>query len=149
MLRPPEPSACGAKTERSRRTLRLGSEVLGALREQRRTQVEERLAAGPRWADLDYVFATPSGQPLDSSNVRHAFQRTLARIGLPRQRFHDLRHACATLLLEQGEELGVVSKVLGHATVGTTADVYAHLTPAMSQRAADRMDHILRRSAGA
>ncbi len=118
------------KTERSRRTLRLGSQVLGALREQRRDQLGERLAAGPRWADLDYVFATPAGQPLDSSNVLHAFQRTLARIGLPRQRFHDLRHACATLLLEQGEELGVVSKVLGHATVGTTADVYAGDVPA-------------------
>jgi len=56
-----------------------------------------------------------------------------------------MRHACATLLLEGGEELGVVSKILGHATLGTTADVYAHLTPAMSQRVADRMDAVLRR----
>jgi integrase len=54
-----------------------------------------------------------------------------------------LRHAFATLLLEQGEELGVVSKMLGHADLGTTADVYAHLTPVMARRAAERMDTVL------
>jgi len=64
-------------------------------------------------------------------------------------RFHDLRHATATLLLESGEELGVVSKVLGHSNIGTTANVYAHLTPAMTQRVADRLDGVLRRPAQA
>jgi len=48
--------------------------------------------------------------PLDSRNVTKAFQRILATAGLPHQRFHDLRHACATLLLEDGEDLGVVSR---------------------------------------
>jgi integrase len=67
-----------------------------------------------------------------------------AAASLPAQRFHDLRHACATLLLEAGEDLGVVSKLLGHANLATTADVYAHLTPAMGQRAAERIDGVLR-----
>lgn len=131
------------KTDRARRTLRLGGEVLGALRGQRTQQLEERLAAGPRWQDADFVFTTSIGTPLDSPNVTHALQAALARAGLPRQRFHDLRHACATLLLEHGEELGVVSRILGHADFATTANVYAHLTPAMLQRSADRMDAIL------
>ena len=61
------------------------------------------------------------------------------------QRFHDLRHAYATLLIEQGEELGVFSKILGHSDIGTTADVYAHLTESMTQRAADRIDVVRRR----
>nr|MBA2374468.1 tyrosine-type recombinase/integrase [Chloroflexota bacterium] len=56
----------------------------------------------------------------------------------------DLRHACATLLLEDGEELGVISRLLGHADFSTTANVYAHVTPATLQRSADRMDGILR-----
>jgi integrase len=75
--------------------------------------------------------------------VTKAFQRTLERAGLPHQRFHDLRHACATLLLEDGEDLGVVSRILGHSQIATTADVYAHLTPAMLERSAARMDAIL------
>jgi site-specific recombinase XerD len=55
----------------------------------------------------------------------------------------DLRHAFATLMIESGEDLGVVSRILVHADLSTTADVYAHLTPAMLDRAAQRMDTIL------
>jgi integrase len=46
-------------------------------------------------------------------------------------------------MLEAGEDLGVVSRALGHTTLATTADVYAHITPAMLDRAAERMDGIL------
>jgi site-specific recombinase XerD len=46
-------------------------------------------------------------------------------------------------MLEAGEELAIVSRSLGHADLSTTADVYAHLTPAMLERSADRMDGIL------
>ena len=60
------------------------------------------------------------------------------------QRFHDLRHAYATLMIEDGEDLAVVSKSLGHANLSTTADIYAHLTPAMQERSATRMDVILK-----
>ena len=87
------------------------------------------------------------GTPLDARNVTRLLQAALERAGLPRQRFHDLRHAYATLLLEAGEELAVVSKMLGHADLGTTADVYAHLTRGMQDRAAARMDAILGRAA--
>ncbi len=48
-------------------------------------------------------------------------------------------------MIEGGQELGVVSRILGHSSIATTADVYAHLTPAMVQRAADRLDDVLRR----
>jgi integrase len=75
--------------------------------------------------------------------VTRYLQRHLDRLGLPHQRFHDLRHAFATLMIESGEDLGVVSRILGHANLATTADVYAHLTPAMLDGAAARMEAIL------
>ena len=106
-------------------------------------QLEERLAVGRRWHDGNYVFTTTIGTPLDEINVTHGFHAALRRADLPRQRFHDLRHACATLLLKHGEELAVVSKLLGHSSVTTTANVYMHLTRDMQRRAADRMDAIL------
>jgi integrase len=68
---------------------------------------------GVQWHDGDFVFTTPRGRPLNASNVTHAFQDALRRAGLPRQRFHDLRHAFATLQLEDGEELAVISRMLG------------------------------------
>jgi integrase-like protein len=104
------------KTERSRRTLMLPAIVLAALREQRRAQLAERLAAGSRWADNDYVFATHEGRPLMARNVRRGLRRRLRYAGLPMTRFHDLRHAFATMMLEDGEELAVISKALGIRT---------------------------------
>lgn len=135
------------KTERSRRTLRLSPGLSASLRAHKARQAAERLAAGRRWRDRGFVFASSVGSPLNASNVTHSFQADLARAGLPRQRFHDLRHAFATLQLEDGEELAVISRMLGHANFSTTANVYAHVTPASLQRSADRMDAILRRRA--
>lgn len=131
------------KTDRSRRALRIGAGVTAALRGHRTRQLEERLASGRRWVDRDFVFASAIGTPLDSRNVTHRFQDALERAGLPRQRFHDLRHVCATLLREHGEDLDVVSRILGHASITTTANFYGHLTPAMLERSAARMDAIL------
>ena len=135
------------KTERAKRTLRMADTTVATLRAHRTRQLEERLAAGRFWQDLDFVFATKDGGPLDTSTVTRSFQAALARAGLPKQPFHHLRHAYATLMLEAGEELVVVSRSLGHSTINTTADIYAHLTPATLKRSAERMDGILNRKA--
>ena len=123
------------KTERARRTLRLPSRVLTALVAHRARQAIVPLTG--------LVFTTDKGTPLDTRNVTRYFQRHLRRLGLPHHRFHDLRHAFATLMIESGEDLGTVSRILGHADFATTSDVYAHLTPSMLDRAAERMDAIL------
>jgi integrase len=123
------------KTERARRTIRLPSAVRDALSRHRELQAIVPLSG--------LVFTSRKGTPLHSRNVTQDLQRHLERLGLPRQRFHDLRHAFATVLIEDGEELGVVSRILGHSQYATTADVYAHLTPAMLDRAAARMDGLL------
>lgn len=71
------------------------------------------------------------------------FQAPLTAAGLPRQPFDRLRHAYATFLLQQGQELGVVSRLLGHSNIATTSDVYAHFTRTLSAHVADRMDAVL------
>jgi len=113
------------------------------LRQHRRRQLEDRLAAGQRWQDLGYVFASGTGTALDHRNVVRAFHAALKRASLPRQHFHDLRHASATLGIEAGESLYELSRRLGHANISTTAEVYGHLTPATTRRSADRMRDIL------
>ena len=117
------------KTARSRRTLELGPTSVRALRRQKARQATARLAAGDLWQDRDgLLFTDELGRPLHSYAVSAAFTATLARLGLPRVRFHDLRHGVASLLLAQGVPLKLVSEALGHSTITITADVYAHLT---------------------
>jgi integrase len=130
------------KTDHSRRTLRLPLPVSTELRRQRQRQSESREAAR-RWDVRGFVFTTANGGPLDGVNVTHELRRLLVRAGLRPMRFHDLRHAFATLQIEAGAGLFEISRALGHKDITTTADVYAHLTDAMAQQTADRMTAIL------
>jgi integrase len=66
----------------------------------------------------------------------------LVRAGLPHVRFHDLRHAHATLMLLQGVHPKVVSERLGHASIGITLDTYSHVLPEMQAEAARAFDDL-------
>ena len=65
-------------------------------------QSEERMLASSRWIENGLCFTSRFGTPLDGPNVTHQFQRLLKLSGLPKMRFHDLRHSAATLLISQG-----------------------------------------------
>jgi len=80
---------------------------------------------------------------MPAATLRPRFTRLLNDARLPHQRFHALRHAFASLQLEAGEDIVTISKLLGHASLRTTADIYAHLSPKTQRRAAERMDKIL------
>jgi integrase len=132
------------KTSRSRRHLALPIVAIEALRKHRARQAEESLRLGEMWEDLDLVFPNTLGRPLDGINLlKYWFFPLLKKAGLPRMRFHDLRHTAATLLLSRGINPKVVSEVLGHAQVSITLDVYSHVTPHMQQMAAKAMDAAL------
>ena len=119
------------KSARSRRTLALPVAAKVALERHRRQQQEERARAGEMLQEHGLVFTTPIGRPLDSTNVTGALQRRLVRAGLRRQRFHDLRHACASLLLSRGVSPRVVMEMLGHSQISLTMDTYSHVLPSL------------------
>lgn len=131
------------KTARSRRRVRLPEACLAALRRHRVEQQEFRLMAGPDWMDSGLVFTNAYGRPLHGSTVTKQLQRLLREAGLPRMRFHDLRHSAASLLLVQGVPLRVVMEVLGHSRIAVTSDIYTHVVPSLLGDAADTMDAAL------
>jgi integrase len=135
------------KSDAGLRTIGLSELAIYALRSQRRQQAEARLRAGARWSnERDLVFTTTTGSHLGIRPIWHAFREATDRASVRRIRLHDLRHACATLMLTAGEELAVISKVLGHADYGTTLKVYAHLDPKRARAAAGRIDAALGRT---
>jgi integrase len=131
------------KTRLSRRTIAMPPIVVTSLRAHRARQLQERLWAGSRWQEGNYVFASRIGTPLDGTNVTHGLQATLIAAGLPRQRFHDLRHACASLMLAQGVHPRVVMETLGHSQISLTMNTYSHVIPSLQREAADRMEEVL------
>jgi integrase len=134
------------KTARSRRSIALPPQVIESLRAHKSRQAQERLLAGSRWQDSGFVFTTATGTPLEGSSVTHRFQKLLRRAGLPHLRFHDLRHACASLLLAQGVHPRVVMETLGHSQISLTMNTYSHVIPALQRDATERMDAILARN---
>jgi integrase len=130
------------KTRRSRRTIELPAIAVTALRAHKIRQVEERLLAGGRWRDTGFVFTSTIGTPLAGPNVTKRFQRLLAAADLPRLRFHDLRHSCATLLLVQGVPARVIMEILGHSSISLTMNTYSHVMPSLKREAADAMDRV-------
>lgn len=130
------PQVSEPKTARGRRRIALDRGSIAALRAHHKAQAAERLAAGPGWSDNDLVFSRQDGAPLHPEHVRRQFDRHVTHAGLPRIRFHDLRHTHATLALQAGVHPKIVSERLGHSTVAMTLDVYSHAIPAIQQGAA-------------
>lgn len=133
------------KTESGRRAFGLPELAVFALKAQRVVQARQRLATGASWLDEGYIFTGATGKPRDWRSLDRCFVRAQERAGVRRQRFHDMRHAFATLLLDAGEEVAVISKMLGHADYSTTVDVYSHLSTERSRVAAARIDSLLKR----
>ena len=132
------------KTESGVRRVTLPSFVVEVLKRHRVSQLEVRLQAGASWIERDLVFCRPDGDFMKAPTLRYQFFRLLEKVGLPRMRFHDLRHTAATLLLSMGVEMRVIQDILGHSNIATTANVYAHVLPAMQQEAMGKMDSLLR-----
>lgn len=65
------------------------------------------------------------------------------RAGVPRIRFHDLRHSFATLSFEQGMDIKTVSHMLGHTDAGFTMNTYMHVTDSMQENVANTMENLL------
>jgi integrase len=131
------------KTRRGRRTLVLPVRTAEALRGVRVEQSQWRGAAGSAWLSGDFVFTSGTGRPLDERNVLRSFRRVLRKARLPRMRFHDLRHSCASILLMQGISPRVVMETLGHSRISVTMDTYTHVMPTLMRDAADAMDRSL------
>jgi len=131
------------KTHRSARPVALSPATREILRDHRRQQLEQRLSLGPAYSDHDLVFATPIGTPMDPSNLRRAWRHIVQAAGLDACRFHDLRHAHATLLLHQGVHPKVVSERLGHSSVTITLDTYSHVLPGLQAQAVAPLDRLL------
>ena len=80
---------------------------------------------------------------MSPDSVLHMLQRVLKRAGLPRIRFHDLRHTFATMALQNGVDVKTVSSMLGHYDAGFTLRTYTHVTRQMQQKAAEKIGNFM------
>jgi integrase len=118
------------KTDAGRRTVELDEELVSLLRAHRKAQNEQRLAVGSGWADSGLVFCEVDGSPIHPARLSKRWSDLVRRhsepLGVPRLRFHDLRHSHCTQLLDAGVRPDVVTERLGHSSVAFTLQRYGH-----------------------
>lgn len=131
------------KSKSGNRTIILGKQALELLKNHKREQQFLKNSAGKNWTELDLVFPSNVGTPVTGSNIRRDMRKLLKASGLPKIRFHDLRHTAASLMLNHGIPVLIVSKRLGHSKPSITIDVYGHLIPSQQQEAAQLMDNLM------
>ncbi len=131
------------KSRSSLRTVAIPKIAVESLRQHRLQQKQEAAWGRKRWQDTGYVFTTKIGTPLDTNRLWIEYKKLLKNAGLRDQRFHDLRHACASLLLAQGVSPRTVMETLGHSQISLTMNTYSHVIDALKQDAAERMDAML------
>ncbi len=128
------------KTKQSARTVPLTELAVSTLKEHRRLQAEHRLSLGSEYQNNDLVFASETGTPIHPGNLLRNFKKAIEKANVPAIRFHDLRHSFSSWLIEEGQELVVISRMLGHSSISVTADIYAHITTRTMKEAVDPLD---------
>jgi integrase len=134
------------KTRRGYRVVSLPASVVEILRGHQRQQAEQRLLLGVGRAGTDdLVFARPDSSPYPPDTLSRDWWRATLALGLPRVRFHALRHSSASALIAAGLDVGAVSRRLGHADPSITLRVYTHQFTASDAEAAAAIERAINR----
>lgn len=131
------------KTASSYRSFPLLPEAAAIFRAEQAAQTENRRLFGKEYHTSDYIFTWPDGRLISPDHVTRHFSRLLKKHGLPHIRFHELRHSCASLLINEGFTLKDIQDWMGHADIQTTANIYGHLDVARKQSMADKLGSVL------
>jgi len=131
------------KTKAGKRTIKLGKNSLEILQKHFHDQSISKNRSKSKWMEMDLVFPNSVGKPDDASNIRLEFNKILDSAGIPRIRFHDLRHTAAAIFLNHNVPVIVVSHILGHSKPSVTLDLYGHVMSDMQEEAAAIMEKLV------
>ena len=102
-----------------------------------------KLRLGAAYVDTDLVIVHPNGKPIYPEYLSQLFTKLQKKAGLPKCRFHDLRHLCASIMLMQGVNVKVCSAHLGHRDISTTLNIYSHVLPSVAKEAAQKIGDLV------
>lgn len=132
------------KTKAAKRTITLGKGTIEVLRAHQKQQAQERILSGEDWQEHDLIFTSTTGTPMYPKNlVDRYFKPLVHRAGVPKIRFHDLRHTAVSIMLSSGVSIFAVSKIIGHARPSITSDIYGHLVAGATDGIGTMMDELV------
>jgi integrase len=124
------------KSEAGNRDVVLDEETVAVFTRYKALRARWKLAAGADWTDTGLFFVRPDGRAWHPNEVSARFRRLIHHGGFPPIRLHDLRHSAATIALQAGVDIKVVSEQLGHSTTTLTRDTYQSVAKHLHHEAA-------------
>lgn len=106
-------------------------------------ELENRVLFGKSYQENDYVFKWDDGRTFSPDYISKHFAKLLKKNNLRHIRFHELRHSCASMLINSGFALKDVQEWLGHADIKMTANIYGHLDVARKISIANKLSENL------
>lgn len=128
------------KTKKSIRTIGMSETVADILREQKAYTEELKIALGDNYTHPETVFPSANGNYRDRSSVLTSLKRFTKGTEFEHLTLHMLRHCNATMLLNMGVDLKVISDHLGHCDINVTADIYADVLTSTKKIVADSIE---------
>lgn len=132
----------GAKNNASIRNVHIPVKLIEELKLHKKRIIEEKKYYQRDYQDHGLIICTRDGRPMIPRNLRKEFYHLTEKLGLPKIRFHDLRHTHATMLIQQNVNVKLISERLGHTDIQTTLNTYSHVLPNMQREVADKLDEI-------
>jgi integrase len=124
------------KSKKSMHTFPLLDDVKNLLLKLKKQQDENRRTFKKAYNETDYIFKYADGSLYRPDCVTRSFQRVLKNHGLPRMRYHDLRHSTASILHDKNWDLKDIQDWLRHADIETTGNIYTHISSQRKQATA-------------
>lgn len=128
----------GTKTSSSNRYYPLNDLIKVLLNRVQHEQNNYKKLFGREYSNSGFIFTKINGEPIAPNTLSAMWIKILKKYNLKRVRLHDLRHSCASLLIDKGFELKDVSEWLGHSDIGVTANLYGHLFDQKKRDMADK-----------
>lgn len=133
------------KTYRSNRNIKMKADYMQKLKTYIKYQSERKLHLGSLYnGELNLLFAREDGSPLPKSTLYNTFKAALEHISIDPLPIHSTRHTHAVMLLEAGWSMKAIQERLGHESMQTTADIYAHISENFEQKSMDKFDDFMK-----
>ena len=137
------PTVQELKTENSTRDIIMIPALRKIIDEQLAHNNKQQKYLGSSYHNDGWLICNDDGSIMNPNYLTHHFSTLIRSRHLKKIRFHDLRHTCASLLLEAGVDIKTVSTILGHSSISTTADTYTHVLTTMKQDAANKLSSLI------